>query len=278
MKTFSFERIIARAKNHIFCDMSGINISKKEGDAYDFAQIREHAYCDNVKRIDWKKSSKTSQLQQRVFFEEKEIIAHIICLMSGSMHFGINRMKQEVLAEIVALLGFSAYQNSDLFSISLLGKKLIYETPISKKESLVREGTKKTLETPTIGVKINWNSVEKHILYQLKKSSLVFLIGDYFDIPKLDLINKKHTIIVIIIRDYFEERPSKIGSLLVRDPITLKEEKVVLDEIFVKQYIKKQKRHDIKLENYLKKNHIRFVKVYTNEDPFSKLSSIFRAY
>lgn len=278
MKTLSYEKIIARARQHIFSDMSGINISKKEGDGYDFAQIREHAYGDNVKRIDWKKSSKTSQLQQRVFFEEKEIVTHIIGLMNGSMHFGISRMKQELLADIIALLGFTSYRSADLFSISLFADKLLYKTNISKKEAFVREGTKQALEIPLIGQELDWNGIENYTLYKLKKSSLVFLVGDFFEMPKLNLINKKHTIIAIIIRDQFEEKPNKIGSLIVKDPISLKEERVILDEAFINKYTKKQKRHDIELEDYFRKHYIRFIKVYTNEDPFKKISSLFKDY
>ncbi|WP_024955503.1 DUF58 domain-containing protein [Sulfurospirillum arcachonense] len=278
MRTLSYDRIIARAKNHIFGDMTGSNISKKEGDGYDFAQIRAHTYGDNVKRIDWKKSSKTNELQQRVFFEEKEVLTHVIGLLNGSMHFGIAQMKQTVLAEVIALLGFSSVRNGDLFSISLFDEKLILKTAIGKKESSIRGATKKAFEFPLIGKKLNWDTIEKHMFSHFKKPSLVFIIGDFFDIPKLNLISKKHTVILIMIRDHFEEKPTKVGSVLVRDPISLKEERVVLDESFVKEYTKKQKLYDSKLEDYLKKYAVRWVKIYTNEDPFKKLSSIFKAY
>jgi uncharacterized protein (DUF58 family) len=278
MKTFSFDHIIARAKHHVFGDMAGSNTSKKEGDGYDFAQIRAHAYGDNVKRIDWKKSSKADGLQQRVFFEEKEILTHVIGLLNGSMHFGIERMKQEVLAEVIALLGFNASHNGDLFSISLFEEKLISKTTISKKETFIRNKTREAYEFSTIGCHLNWETIERHVLTHFKKSSLLFFIGDFFDIPKLNLISKKHTVVLIIVRDSFEEKPTEIGSLLVRDPISLKEEKVMIDASFVKEYRKKQKRYDSELEDYLKKHRIHWVKVYTHEDPFNKLTTVFKAF
>ncbi|MFT7003854.1 MAG: hypothetical protein ACJAWW_001206 [Sulfurimonas sp.] len=278
MKTLSYNHIVARAKHHVFGDMSGSYTSKKEGDGYDFAQIRAYTYGDNVKRIDWKKSSKTSELQQRIFFEEKEVFTHVIGLLNGSMHFGITRMKQEVLAEVIALLGFSSVKGGDLFSISLFGQELILKTAISKKEGTVREATKKALELPLLGQSLDYKAIEQYTLSHLKKSSLLFLVGDFFDMPKLDLISRKHTVFVIIIRDHFEEKPDNLGSLLVKDPISMKEERVVLDEVFIKEYTKKQKLHDSKLEEYLKKHGINWIKVYTNEDPFTKLSSMFKAY
>lgn len=276
MRTLSYNYIIARAKHNIFRNTAGSYISKKEGDGYDFAQIRAHTYGDNVKRIDWKKSSKTNELQQRIFFEEKEIHTHIVGLLNGSMHFGIDSIKQEILAEVIALLGFSAVKSADLFSISLFEKELIFKTPISKKEGSVRGATKKVLEHNLLGQNINWQTIERHTLSYLKKSSLLFFIGDFFEIPKLDLISKNHTIVIIIIRDIFEEMPEKLGSLLIKDPITMEEERVILDEKFIKEYIKKQKQDDNKLENYLRKHDIKWIKVYTKEDPFAKLFPMFK--
>lgn len=137
MQTLSYNTIIARSKKHLFGEMVGSNPSSKEGDGYDFSQIRPYMYGDNVKRIDWKQSAKTGQMQLRSFFEEKEINVYVLGLMSGSMHFGIDRMKQELMAEVVALLGFSAIKNSDFFSLALLSDKLLYERLLSKKEAMV---------------------------------------------------------------------------------------------------------------------------------------------
>lgn len=278
MQTLTYARIIARAKHHIFGDMTGSHTSKKEGDGYDFAHIRPYVYGDNVKRIDWKKSAKSNELQQRIFFEEKEITTHIIGLMNGSMHFGIARMKQELLAEIIALLGLSAVSNGDLCSISLFEQKLIFKTQASKREAFVREGVKQALNLPVIGRTINWNAIELYALYAFKKSSLVLCVGDFFEIPKFDLIAKKHSLLAIIVRDPFEEKPENIGSLWIKDPISLKEERIVLDERLVKKYTQEKQHDDRVLEGYFKKHGIRWIKLYTHEDPFVKLSSFLKTY
>jgi len=58
MQTLSYNAIVERAKKHIFGDMMGSNTSKREGDGYDFAQIRPYMYGENIKRIDWKQTSR----------------------------------------------------------------------------------------------------------------------------------------------------------------------------------------------------------------------------
>lgn len=278
MQTLSYNAIVERAKKHIFGDMMGSNISKREGDGYDFAQIRPYMYGENIKRIDWKQTAKTGDIQVRSFFEEKEIHIHVITLMSGSMHFGIDRMKHEVMAEVVALLGFCGVKNGDFFASSSLSRRLLKAHPLSKKEAMVREVVKTTLQTPLIGNTIDWDFVEKYALHHIKKPSLLFIIGDFFDIPKVAAIAKKHEVIAIKIRDHFEEEPLIAGGIFVKDPQTLKEEKVIVDASFVKAYTKKQKIFDVKLESYFKKNGIKNFTIYTNEDPYSKLSSFLRTF
>ncbi|MDD3344100.1 MAG: DUF58 domain-containing protein [Sulfurospirillaceae bacterium] len=251
--------------------MVGSNASKKEGDGYDFAQIRPYMYGENVKRIDWKQSAKNGEIQVRSFFEEKEIHLHVLGLIDGNLHFGIERSKLEVMSEIVALLGLSAIKNSDFFALSLLSDALLYQSHASKKEAMVHEAILKTLQAPLLGQKINWHFVQEFALYHIKKPSLLFIIGDFFEMPKLGAMARKHEVIVIRVRDHFEEKPWSLGALHVKDPITLKEDKVVLDDAFVKRYTAKRKEHDIAIESYLKKEGIKTITIYTNEDPFVKL-------
>lgn len=276
MQTLSYNTIIARSKKHLFGEMVGSNPSRKEGDGYDFSQIRPYMYGDNVKRIDWKQSAKTGQIQLRSFFEEKEMSVYVLGLMSGSIHFGIDRMKQEVMAEVVALLGFSAVKNSDFFSLALLSDKLLYESLCSKKEAMVREATLKTLESPVIAQQLNWNFIQNYALHRIKKPSLLFILSDFFELPVLDAIAKKHSVVAISIRDHFEENPTALGSLYIKDPTSLREEKVVLDAGMVKAYTLRQKRLDQQLEGYFKKHGIAQMRLYTNEDPYPKLSSVLR--
>jgi uncharacterized protein (DUF58 family) len=233
-------------------------------------------YGDNVKRIDWKQSTKTGQIQLRSFFEEKEITVYVLGLMSGSIHFGIDRMKQEVMAEVVALLGFSAIKNSDFFSLALLSDKLLYESLLSKKEAMIREATYKTLQSPVIAQQLNWNFIQHYALHRIKKPSLLFILSDFFEMPILDAIAKKHSVVVIKIRDHFEEKPTALGSLSIKDPTSLREEKVMLDAAIIKAYTVRQEQFDQHLQGYFKKQGIAQISLYTNEDPYIKLSSILR--
>lgn len=278
MKVLPLNYIIARARHHIFRDLSGINISRKHGDGYDFSQIREYMAGDNCKRIDWKQSAKTQELQYRDFYEDKEVSIHILALMSGSLHFGIARKKQELLGEIIALLGLNTINNANLFSLVHFSQKTDYKLPLNKKESYVLNSVKKTLEHSVIGQHVDYELLSKYALYEIRKSSILFMVGDFLEIPDLKKLKQKHEVVAVIIRDTFEENPSKIGEISVKDPQNLKESEISFDGKFIKNYKEKQKIHDLELEDYFKKYRIPFVKIYTHEDPFFKLLNFLKAY
>lgn len=277
MLTLTFEKIIARTKKHIFTDMSGNYSSLSKGEGYDFATLRDYHYGDNVKHIDWKKSAQKMVLQQRLFFSEREIDINIIALMNGSLHFGISRMKQEVVGEVASLLGYYALKNNDPFTLSLFNEALVATTYATKQESRLQNVLKTLLEMDVVGHQTQWKELEKYAVHALKKSSLMFIIGDFFELPLLQILCKKHHVVLIIVRDLFEENLENIGTLHIKDPISLEERRISVDSTFVKQYSQYQETQDKKLDAYLKSSGIAFTKIYTHEDPFLKLLTLLRS-
>lgn len=278
MRNLPINKIIAKAKHHIFSSQSGLNTSKQYGDGYDFAQIRAYENGDNSKRIDWKQSAKTQKLQTKVFYEDKEAFIHIIACMNGSLHFGIEKKKQELLSEIIALIGLNAVSCSNIFSLSCFSDRLLFKLHQNKKESYILNAVNQSLQMNVLGEKIDYKKLQTYAMYEIKQASVLFLLGDFLDLPTLKLFNQKHEVVVIIIRDAFEENPLNIGDLRVKDPETYEEVDVSFDNRFIKSYKSKQKKHDYELNKYLTHNNIPCVKVYTNEDPYYKILNFLRKY
>ena len=61
-----------------------------------------------------------------------------------------------------------------------------------------------------IGKNVNYENITNTLHKQIPKKSLLFLIGDFFNCENLNLklLSKKHEVIVIIVRDKFEESPA----------------------------------------------------------------------
>ncbi|MCF6200752.1 MAG: hypothetical protein L3J42_01280 [Hydrogenimonas sp.] len=69
----------------------------------------------------------------KVYKEERELNVVVVSLLSGSTYFGTVKQKSDVMAEVVATLGFSAVKNSDLFSHMIFADKMYGFSKPSKK-------------------------------------------------------------------------------------------------------------------------------------------------
>ena len=107
----------------------------------------------------------------------------------------------------------------------------------------------------------------------MKKKSIIFIIGDFFSINNLDLriLSKKHEVVAIIVRDRFEENPEALGTVNLIDPQNLKSFSGDMSSGLVKEYIAKIKENDHKLYEHFQRCGVKFTKIYTNEEPLSKL-------
>ena len=110
------KKILIKTKRQIFSEIAGNNPSIFEGEGFDFMELREYTYGDDVRKIDWNVTARMQKPFIKLFKEERELNIVIISLLGGSVHFGQKRFKQELIAETAALLAFSAVKNGDVFS------------------------------------------------------------------------------------------------------------------------------------------------------------------
>lgn len=259
------EKILIKAKKQVFSEMAGNNSSLFRGDGYDFVELREYMSGDDIRHIDWNISAKMQKPFVKVFREERELNVVISATLSGSMYFGSKKFKQDLVAEIVALLGFSTLRNGDLLSSYIYTDKLEYHHKPSKSIYQVHQLTQEVLEFETLQKKVDYDAIRSHLFKHLRKKSLIFLIGDFFSIPDLKLLAKKHEVVVLIVRDRLEEIPPKMGVTSLLDPENSATIEGDFSENSVEAYVQKVKQHDRELFISLRKDGVRFTKIYTDE-------------
>ncbi|AXH14224.1 DUF58 domain-containing protein [Malaciobacter mytili LMG 24559] len=267
------KKILIKSKKEVFSEIVGNNLSKLKGEGYDFSELKEYEYGEDVKNIDWIISAKLQKPYVKVFHAQKELNINIIPILNGTVFFGTDKFKQELICEISTLLGFSAIKQGDTFSSYIANEDLLLCSKKSKRNFSVEYMAEKIYNYKSIGKKVNYELISNKIFKTLKRRSLIFLIGDFFQIEKLDLkiLSKKHEVIVIIVRDYFEENISTLGSVNFKDLEKGFEFRGVIDKYSVENYIKSLKENDHKLFEHLRKCNIDFTKIYTKENPISKL-------
>lgn len=269
------KKILIKTRRQIFSEIAGNNPSIFEGEGFDFMELREYTYGDDVRKIDWNVTAKLQNPYIKVFKEERELNIVIVSLMNGSMHFGQKRFKQELASETAALLAFSAVKNGDVFSSYIYTDGLEQINRPTKNIHAVTHMTEVLYNYPTLGKKLDLENFDKEMFEHIKRKSIIFIIGDYFELPNLRLLSQKHEVIALITRDKLEEHPPALGTIHLIDPASMQDALMQIDEKTVANYVQKLHHKDSLLYKDFRKNRVNFTKLYTDEEPFIKLSKLF---
>ena len=196
-----------------------------KGEGIDFEDFREYQHGDEVRSIDWNVTARMGQPYVKKFTEEREMTVFVCVDISASGNYGSHGpSKREVMAEVAALLTFSALQNKDKVGLILFTDEVeLYLPPrkgIAHALRLIREillfqptRPRTSLEAPV------------HILKNaVRRRSLVFLLSDFLfteDINKdLKTVSRKHDVVAIQVSDPAELALPAVGNVRLEDPET----------------------------------------------------------
>lgn len=265
------KKIILKTKKQVYGDMLGNNASLFQGEGFEFAELREYVYGDDVRKIDWKTTAKLGKPFVKVYKEERELNVVVVSVLSGSTYFGTVKQKSDIIAEVVATLGFSAVKNADLFSHMVFADKMYDLSKPSKKLFAVHKAVEDIMVFDPLGKEGDFSALVETLHHRLKKKSLLFIVSDFVGDIDLKLLSKKHDVFAVMVRDRFEEDPSELGYLRLIDMETKQSFEGDVDSGTLKNYKKALHDNDEKLYKQFKKQGVRFTKVYTHEEPALKL-------
>lgn len=260
------QKILVRARRQVFSEMVGNNPSIFQGEGYDFIELREYMPGDDIRHIDWNITAKLQKPYIKVFREERELNVVIVSVLNGSVHFGSKKFKQETIAEVSALLSFSTLKNGDLLSSYIFTDRMISHSKPSKKINQIKKNVDEILNFDAIGERLDFKALSETLFRRLKRKSLILVVGDFFEIPDFKLLAKKHEVIALIVRDHLEEKPPKMGFSSLVDPETGATLEGDFNASSVEAYAKRVHAHDKALYKQLRKDQIRFTKIYTDTD------------
>ncbi|MDQ1326023.1 MAG: hypothetical protein QG564_1148 [Campylobacterota bacterium] len=265
------KKIILKTKKQVYGDRVGNNASLFQGEGFEFSELREYVHGDDVRKIDWKTTAKLGKPYVKVYKEERELNVVVVSVLGGSVYFGTVRQKSDVIAEVVATLGFSAVKNSDLFSHLLFADNLYSLGKPSKKRFAIHQAVEEIIRFDPLGKESNYDALVNTLIKRLKKKALLFIVSDFVGDIDFKLLGKKHDLFAVIVRDKFEENPDELGYLRLIDMENKKSFEGDVDMQTLKHYKKALHENDDKLYKQFKKQGIRFTKIYTDEDPALKL-------
>jgi uncharacterized protein (DUF58 family) len=267
--------LLIKTKRQVFSEMIGNNPSLFHGEGYDFSELREYQVGDDIRKIDWTITAKLQKPYVKLFHEERELNIVVASMLGGSLFFGTHRIKQEVVAEVAAVVGYSSVKNGDLFTgATVSGEGVWLERP-TKRLFGIHRYVEKVDETPVVGLRSDYQEGLGRLFRRIGRRSILFVVGDFLAPVDLGLLSKRHEVIAVIVRDRFEERPTPLGQVHLVDPETGETLQTHFGEKSVAKYRAQIIASDKALFSHLHRHRIRFVKVYTDEDPFGKLVRLF---
>ncbi|MCH7826351.1 MAG: DUF58 domain-containing protein [Bacteroidetes bacterium] len=207
--------------NHVF---SGEYHSVFKGRGMEFSEVREYQIGDDIRNIDWNVTARFGHPYIKVFEEERELTVMLIIDLSGSLSFGtINKTKQQIAAEISAILAFSALKNNDKVGLILFTDRIEKFVPPRKGRKHVLRIIREVLFFEPEGKTTNIGTALKYFNNSIKKRSIAFLISDFMDEGYekiLRVVGKKHDLIGVVLSDRREKEIPKMGLVKFVDAET----------------------------------------------------------
>ncbi|PIW70281.1 MAG: DUF58 domain-containing protein [Ignavibacteriales bacterium CG12_big_fil_rev_8_21_14_0_65_30_8] len=264
--------------NHVF---SGEYHSVFKGRGMEFSEVREYQVGDDIRSIDWNVTARFGHPYIKVFEEERELTVMLIIDLSGSLSFGtVNKTKQQIAAELSAILAFSALKNNDKVGLILFTDKIEKFVPPRKGRKHVLRIIREILSFEPEGKETNIDLALQYFNNSIKKRSIAFLLSDFIDSGYekiLRIVTKKHDLIGLVLSDKREKEIPRIGLIKVMDSETGKER--WLDTSNRKVYesiIKMNNENDLKRKNIFLSSRLDSIEIETDEDYVKPLVQFFK--
>ena len=206
---------------------SGEYHSAFKGRGMAFSEVRNYIPGDEIRTIDWNVTARFNEPFVKVFEEERELTVMLLIDISGSESFGTDHVsKREFIAEIGAVLAFSATQNNDKIGAILFSDKIELYIPPKKGRKHILRIIRELIEFKPTSTKTNISEVLQNFNNLIKKKSIAFLISDFINKDyedALKITSKKHDLIALRVVDQRERILTDVGLSLFKDSETGKE-------------------------------------------------------
>lgn len=201
--------------------LAGSYHSVFKGRGMAFSEVRQYQPGDDVRFIDWNVSARMGESYVKVFTEEREMTVMLAVDLSRSERFGSGeRTKIEAVAEVAALLAFSAIKNNDRVGLILFTDRIERFVPPKKGRGHVMRVVTEILNANPEGEGTDLKKALDLLGSLSKRRTVAFVISDFItgDYERsLKVAAKRHDLIPIQVVDPREEELPDVGIALVED-------------------------------------------------------------
>lgn len=195
-----------------------------KGRGMQFEEVREYTPGDDVRTIDWNVTARAGKPYIKRFVEERELTLMLLVDMSASGDFGTcGKLKNELAAEFCAVLAFAAIRNNDKVGLIIFTDQVELYIPPKKGTSHVLRLIRELLCFKIADKKTNIPLALDYLARVIRKRATVFLVSDFIAegfSRSLSLVNKRHDVIAVSVRDPAELALPRVGLVEFQDAET----------------------------------------------------------
>ena len=195
-----------------------------------FSEVREYQYGDDVRNMDWNVTARLRSPYVKVFEEERELTVVLLVDVSRSRLFGTaGTSRKDLLAEIAAVLSFSAIINNDKVGALFFSDKVEKFIPPKKGRSHLLHIIREIIEFEPASDGTDISEALRYLTNAIKKKCTAFLLSDMIDVngdgtPRyeeaLKVAVNRHDLSVIEVYDPRERSIPDIGLVHIKDSET----------------------------------------------------------
>lgn len=251
-----------------------------------FSEVREYQYGDDVRNMDWNVTARLRAPYVKVFEEEREMTVMLLVDISRSGFFGtVGSTKRDMLAEIAAVLSFSAIINNDKVGALFFSDKIEKFIPPRKGRSHLLRIIMEIIELKPESSGTDIGGALRFLTNAIKQKCTAFLLSDMMDTdasgaPRYEDAIKvaagRHDLSVIKVFDPRERTIPDIGLVNVKDSETGETAWINTSSPKVREaYAKAAQDADMKATKLMRQYQIDSVDISTGSDYVKGLMAFF---
>lgn len=261
--------------------LAGAYRSAFKGRGIEFEEVREFQPGDEVRSIDWNVTAKMGYPYVKIFREERELTVMLIVDSSSSTRFGsANISKKNIIAEIGALIAFSAIKNGDKVGLLTFSDKTeLFLAPKKGTRHALRI-IRELLVPPPLS---HGTDIAKALTYLGKvqhRPAICFIISDFMSPDfshELTLLATKHDIVAVCVTDPYEATFPNVNLAELTDMETGKRQ--VIDTgspSRQRSYVQASEKHLEEIKTLMAKSKGGFIDIRTDKPYAHEIEKFFK--
>jgi len=201
--------------------------SAYKGRGMAFSEVREYQYGDDVRNMDWNVTARLRTPYVKVFEEERELTVMLLIDVSRSGLFGTDTMtKRELVAEVAAVLAFSAILNNDKVGALFFSDRVEEFIPPKKGRSHLLHIIREIISLRPSSNGTDLSEALRFLTNAMKKKCTAFVLSDMLDVdaegrPRyedaLKVAVNRHDLSVLKVYDPREREIPDVGIVHIKD-------------------------------------------------------------